>query len=347
MDFSSGAADFNSLLERSTDILLVGHFNPDGDCIGSLTAMHAYLSGRGMRSAMLVPSSFPDFLHFMDPENAIVDFARQPEKAAETIKGAGLVVCLDFNGLSRSEGLEQMLRGNPSKRVLLDHHLDPETADFDLVFSRSDVSSACEVLYEVLMLMPDVKGDARKLPARCIESLYAGMMTDTNNYANSVYPGTLDMASALLRTGLDKERIQNEVYDNFSEGRMRLMGYMLERKLVVLPEQHAAYMVLTEAEKKRFGYNEGDTEGFVNLPFAIKGVMVTAFFTESEKFVRVSLRSKCSFSVNELSRAYFNGGGHARASGGRLYMPIESVGRYFERSVKKYIAGLQGTPFDV
>ncbi|MCI2082130.1 MAG: DHH family phosphoesterase [Bacteroidales bacterium] len=346
MDQTSGVCELERLLEEKSDILLVGHFNPDGDSIGSMVAMHSYLDARGIRSTMVVPSSFPEFLHFLDPENEIRDFVRQPDAALKAIEGSDLFICLDFNSMSRVEGLEGPIRRNGSPRVVIDHHLGPELSDFVLAFSKSDISSACEVLFEVLMKMPDIDGKVSNLPARCIEALYTGMMTDTNNYANSVFPSTMDMASMLLRTGLDKEKIQSAVFDNFSESRMHLMGYMLQKKMTVLPEQHTAYMILTKSEKDRFNYKEGDTEGFVNLPFAIRGVLVTALFTESDSFIRVSLRSKCSFSVNEFSKAYFNGGGHAKASGGRLYMPIEAIPHYFEKSIEKFIASYQGTPFD-
>lgn len=338
--------EFDALISAKKNILLVGHFNPDGDSIGTLTAMHEYLNSRSKKSVMVVPSSFPGFLRFLDPSGEIIAYSEQPEKVLEAIKESDLIICLDFNKLSRVEALENPIKENNAPRVLVDHHLEPEYAEFDIAFSRSDISSACEELFWVLMMMPDIANDPGKLPGRCAECLYTGMMTDTNNYANSIFPSTLQMAAQLLETGLDKDMIQSQVFDNFGIMRMRLMGYLLQRKLVVLPEQHAAYMVLTEEEKQRYDFHEGDTEGFVNLPFAIKGVLVTAFFTDSEKYVRVSLRSKCNLSVNDLSKQYFNGGGHAKASGGRLYMPIENVGHYFEKSIKKFIAAQQGTSFE-
>jgi len=338
--------EFDSLISSKEDIALIGHFNPDGDSIGTLTAMHEYLKSRKKRSTMIVPSSFPEFLRFLDPDNEILAWSEKPMETVIAIKRADFIICMDFNNLSRVEALEEPINENNAPRVLIDHHLEPEYSEFQIAFTRPDISSACEGLFYVLMAMPDICNDPAKLPGRCAECLYTGMMTDTNNYNNSIFPSTLQMASRLLETGLDKERIQSAVFDNFSESRMRLMGYMLQKKLVVLPKQHSAYMTLTEREKHEYGFREGDTEGFVNLPFAIKGVLVTAFFTESEKYIRVSLRSKCGLSVNDLSKQYFNGGGHAKAAGGRLYMPIDNAGRYFERSIKKYIESQQGTPFE-
>jgi phosphoesterase RecJ-like protein len=183
--------------------------------------------------------------------------------------------------------------------------------------------------------MPDVAGDPGRIPLPCAESLYVGMMTDTNNFSNSVFPGTFEMASKLIARGVDTDGLQDKVLNCYSESRTRLMGHMIQDKMVVLPQYGAAYMLLSNREKDLYDFKPGDSEGFVNLPLAIRDVQVSALFTENfdGRYIRVSLRSKSPVNVNSLAVRFFNGGGHRNASGGRLYMPLEEVPACFEKAL--------------
>ena len=163
------------------------------------------------------------------------------------------------------------------------------------------------------------------------------MMTDTNNFANSVLPSTFMMASELMELGVDKEWVQKMVFGGYSQSRMRLMGHMLYENMKIFPEYGAALMILTKETKEKFNFADGDSEGFVNLALNIKSVRVSGFFTEGDEFVRVSLRSKDDFSVNRLARGYFNGGGHERAAGGRLFIPVSQVEEYFIKSLAEFV----------
>ena len=131
--------------------------------------------------------------------------------------------------------------------------------------------------------------------------------------------------------------LNNMLFKRFSESRMRLMGHLLKDSMKLERNSQVSCMVLSLEEKKKFGIQDGDTEGFVNLPLMIKGVEVSALFSESEDFIKVSLRSKGSFSVNALAKSYFNGGGHERAAGGRLYIPIGQVRDYFSESLEQFL----------
>ena len=204
-----------------------------------------------------------------------------------------------------------------------------------MAFSTIDVSSTCELLFWILLALPDVAGDPARIPLRCAESLYVGMMTDTNNFSNSVLPGTFEMAGLLMGVGVDKNGLQEKVLSCYSVSRTRLMGHMVKDKMKVLPKWNTAYMLLSNKEKDRYHFQTGDSEGFVNLPLAISSVQVSAFFTEDSegRYLRVSLRSKGSINVNKFAVRFFNGGGHHNAAGGRLYMPLEEVPAYFEAAL--------------
>ena len=335
-------SSLETLLQKADKIVLVGHFNPDGDAIGSVTAAYQYLRSRGKHPRMILPSPYPENMSFMEPEcreDWIVICEREPDKARALVAQADLVICLDLNRLARTEYLEQDILSAQAPKVLIDHHIAAELDRFDVAVSTVDVSSTCELLFWVLMAMPDIAGNVQRIPLRCAESLYVGMMTDTNNFSNSVLPGTFEMASKLIARGVDKNGLQEKVLSCYSVSRTRLMGHMIKDKMKVLPQYQTAYMLLSNKEKERYHFQPGDSEGFVNLPLAIASVKVSALFSENMdgQYIRVSLRSKGNINVNQFAMRYFNGGGHHNAAGGRLYMPLEAVPTYFEASLAAWV----------
>ena len=326
------------LLRQADKVVLVGHFNPDGDALGSVTAAYHYLKGRGKHPRIILPSPYPDNMAFLepdDPQDRMMICENDLEAARRAVAEADTLICLDLNRLARTEYLENDILSAPGRKILIDHHIPAELDRFDLAISTVAVSSTCELLFWILMALPDIAGDARRIGLRCAESLYVGMMTDTNNFSNSVLPGTFEMASKLIGVGVDKDGLQEKVLSCYSVSRTRLMGHMVKDKMKVLPAYRTAYMLLSNKEKDRYHFKPGDSEGFVNLPLAISSVQVSALFTENfdSQYVRVSLRSKGQIDVNRFASRFFNGGGHRNAAGGRLYMPLEEVPAYFEQSL--------------
>lgn len=327
------ALEFAGMVREAGNVLIVGHVNPDGDCIGCTTGMRAFL-GKFCKVTIAVPTKYPEFLRFLDPEDEILVYRREPERVAAAVAGADLIICMDFNKLYRIEELGELVAESCARKILIDHHPSPDTFA-DLTVSQTQVSSASELTYWLLK-----KSGLGEIPAQTLDSLYTGMMTDSNNFSNSVFPSTFRMAGELIAAGVDKERIQFNVLNSYSEGRMRLMGHVLLNEMIVYPEYRCAFIALDKKTLERFGFQDGDTEGFVNLPLLIKGIEVSGFFRESDEYIRVSLRSRTDdFSVNEFSRRYFNGGGHERAAGGRLFIPMVEVRAHFEKAMKEYCGG--------
>lgn len=346
-------SSLETLLQQADKLVLVGHFNPDGDALGSVTAAYHYLKGRGKHPRIILPSPYPDNMAFLEPEDPrdrMMICENELDDTRRAVAEADAIICLDLNRLARTEYLEDDILAAPGKKVLIDHHIPAELDRFDVAISTTGVSSTCELLFWILMALPDVAGDPQRISARCAESLYVGMMTDTNNFSNSVLPGTFEMASKLIARGVDKNGLQEKVLSCYSVSRTRLMGHMIKDKMKVLPAYKTAYMLLSNKEKARYNFKPGDSEGFVNLPLAISSVQVSALFTENfdSKYIRVSLRSKGQIDVNRFATQFFNGGGHHNAAGGRLYMPLEAVPAYFEQSLATWAKEekfLQGTSF--
>ena len=330
----------DALLAKVKRVGIVVHTHPDGDALGSGVALLSYLRlCRGAAASLLLPDAAPASLDFLLPEEGVFDASAAPQEALARIADCDLLVCLDMNGFDRAEALAAPMRACTAPKVLVDHHLNPDRASFDLVFSETEISSASELLYQVLLALPGV-GAAKRLPLAVLTPLMAGMTTDTNNFANSVWPSTLQMASELLAAGVDRDALLDRLYHNYRENRLRAMGEFLGR-LTVTPDG-VAYAVLDKAFLHRYDVQDGETEGFVNLPLGIGGVRISLFLKEDEGHFRVSIRSKAGVSANRLAAEAFHGGGHTCAAGGKLYFPQdipapEAAGEYIATVTARFM----------
>ncbi|MBQ8421785.1 MAG: DHH family phosphoesterase [Bacteroidales bacterium] len=327
------------LIDGARRISIVTHMKPDGDAMGSSVAMYGFLRSCGKEDVKIVlPDRFPSNLDFITaglPSGTILTHESGARAAEAAIASSDLVICLDFNAFHRADRLEKVLRSSSAAKVLIDHHLNPDRAPFAVSFSETEISSASELLYHVLTAMPQIGGDARRLPAESATALMTGMTTDTNNFANSTYPSTLEMASSLLAAGVDRDAILYNLYNRHSENRLRLMGHMM-KDLLTITADGVAYIVLDRKTQLEYHVEEGDTEGFVNMPLSIESVKMSLLLKEDAGLVRVSVRSKKGISANMCARQHFNGGGHENAAGGRLYIPgdiadVTQAAAYVER----------------
>lgn len=330
---------FVRLIEDSQRPIVVTHAKPDGDAIGSSTAMLHFLLAAGKSNAKIILNDNPPrFLQFLtkDIEDKIMTYDAAPEKVATEIKNSDLIICLDFNAFHRTSRLEEFLAVSDAPKILIDHHLNADKELFNVAFSETEVSSASELLYHILMATPQISGNAEALGKEASLALMTGMTTDTNNFNNSVHPTTLGMASALLATGTDRDLILQKINLEHSENRLRLKGHML-KDLLNVTEDGVAYIVLDKKTQEEYNMQEGDTEGFVNEPLSIAKVRMSIFAREDKNEIRISIRSKKGTSANTCAKMFFNGGGHENAAGGKLYMRVEEVAGYIRNASHTYM----------
>lgn len=314
--------------------VLTCHAGPDGDALGSTLGMAHYLKALGKEAVVIVPDAYPDFLAWMPGSQEIVRFDKYREKAELMMAMADVIMAMDYNALSRVDDMGPLIGKAKAVKVLVDHHLHPD-AFCDISFSCPQLSSTCEVAFRLVVAM----GGYDRLTKQACECLYAGVMTDTGNF--SYGPCTQELyliVSMLMQKEINKDRIYNKVFNNYSEGRLRLMGYVLYKKMRVFPEHRAALITLSREEMKRFDFNKGDTEGLVNIPLQMKGIYFSAFLREdTEKdLIRVSLRSQGTFPCNKFAAQYFNGGGHLNASGGQYDGALQDAVKVFEEALKEF-----------
>ena len=324
-----------SIIAAAADIVVIGHVNPDGDAIGSTLAWTNYLQSEGKSVSLIVPDKYPDFLNWLPNTDKILRHDKHPEKTELLVASADLIFCLDLNTLSRTEALADHIASAKAAKVLIDHHPNPDDL-FNLTISHPEMSSTSELVFRIVWQL----GAFERLGHHFAVPCYCGMMTDTGGFTfNSTRPEIFFIISQLLTKGIDKDKIYRNVYNVASESKMRLWGYVLYEKMEYDATRHAAFFTLTRADLKRFNYIKGDTEGLVNMPLQIKGTRLSISLredTDKDNTVWVSLRSVDDFNCTEMAAAFFNGGGHFNASGGRLNCSIEEAAEITRKAIKTF-----------
>ena len=324
---------FNDFMAQPQKVVIVTHHKPDADALGSSLGLSGYLKMKGHQVTVITPSDYPEFLHWMPGNEDVIAYEKSKEAViAEIIKQATIIFCLDFSALNRIQDLSEFVRNSTAKKVMIDHHLEPE--DFaEFVQWDTQSASTAGLVYQII----EEIGDTEMITEDIANCLYAGLMTDTGGFrhSNTRHEEFL-IASELVRLGANPTRVSKQIYDTNSLERLRLMGFVLGEKLNVLPEYATAYMTLSADELKRFGSQTGDTEGFVNYGLSIKGIKLSVMIYERKDSIKLSLRSLGSFSVNEMARKYFEGGGHRNASGGTSNLSLQDTLKKFLEILPQY-----------
>ena len=317
-------SQLRSLIDTAETIVLCCHVNADGDALGSMLGWAEVLRGMGKDPLIVAPDQYPDYLKWLPNTEKIVRYDKRKDYVDMVLKIADLVFCLDFNTLSRTEAMAAALASSPAKKVLIDHHLEPDV-DAVLTISHPEMSSTCELVFRIVWQMVLFEKQGKHFAIH----VYCGMMTDTGGFSyNSSSPDIYFIISQLLTKHIDKDKIYRHVYHNYSEHRIRMVGYVLCHKLVVDEQRHAAFYTLTREDLQRFHFIKGDAEGLVNMPLQIKGLKLSISLredSERDKLIWISLRSVDDFPCNKMAEMFFNGGGHLNASGGKLMCTMDEA----------------------
>lgn len=305
---------------------------PDGDAMGSSLGLAHTLSALGKNVYVITPDTPPHSLDVLPGIETIVIASRYPEKTRNLLKTSDLIFCLDFNALHRIDRLQSSLEESNGFKVLIDHHPYPECFA-DMIISRPEMSSTCELLYHVL----DETGLSKKINKQAAECIYAGMLTDTGNFSyNSNNPDIYLIIAELLNKGLNKDEIYEKVWNTNSENRLRICGFALYEKMELYADLHLSLIVLTKEDLQRFNYVKGDTEGLVNRPLSIPGIYWSVFIRQDEPdYIKISMRSKGEFAVNKICEELYGGGGHLNAAGGEFRGSLEEALRLFKDYISK------------
>ena len=324
-------ARLKAKLETCGSIVITTHQNPDGDAMGSSLGLCSILKKMGKDAKVIVPNAADKFLAWLPGSDEVIDGIGKQAEAAAAIEAASLIFCLDFSAMRRIGELDPLVTASSAEKVLIDHHLDPE--DFATYnFHVAGLSSTAELVYRLILQL----GEAEHMDKGFGQCIYTGLMTDTGSFRfSTTTPEVHQIAAELIRLGIDVGGIHNMIYDNHSEKRTRFLGFMLYKKLKVLPEYNTAYMCVSRSEGQRFDLGPGDTEGLVNYALSLKGINFGVLMKASDRGTKLSFRSIGKFACNDFA-AHFNGGGHYNASGGKVNLNIRDTEEKFVKLLEEY-----------
>lgn len=328
--------DLKALLSTPKSVAIVTHFKPDADALGSSLGLAGFLKKKGHHVDVVTPSDFPDFLSWMAGSENVISLSKKSNEpviqSAQLFARADIIFCLDFSSLNRINDLEGVVKKSRAVKVMIDHHLEPEQfADYE----KWDVmaASTAQLVFDFIVSL----GNKELIDPSIANCLYAGLMTDTGGFRhNNTTAREFKVAEELTALGAKPSEVAQLVYEANSLSRLRLTGYVLNEKLTVLPEYRTAYMALSQTELKKFEVQTGDTEGLVNYGLSIKNVQLSVLMYDRGEEIKISFRSLGAFSVNEMARAHFDGGGHRNASGGSSKLSLEQTLEKFIKLLPEY-----------
>ena len=327
----------SSLLQSKKHILIFTHVAPDGDAMGSSLGLQHWLNRnvQGIEEVqVVVPTPFPPFLAWMPGADKVLVGTMQEAEIQAVASRADLVFCLDFGEPKRVEALADTLSSLTCPKIMIDHHTSPDEQMADLVISYPAAPATCFLVLEMLNKMP-ISG--AQLPYETAVAIYTGLMTDTGNFAyNSNNPELYEMIAQLLRAGINKDEIFDNVFNQYSVDRLRFTGYCLYHKMRIFPKYHTALIALSSDELRRFNFQSGDAEGIVNMPLQIGAIKYSVFIREDVDKIKMSFRSQGDRPVNDFAREVFNGGGHVNAAGGESHLSLAATVKLFEDNYQHF-----------
>ena len=320
------------LLTAPRKVVITTHQKPDPDAMGSSLGMYHFLISMGHEVSVISPTNWATWLNWMQSSNIVIDYELSQEKAHDALNKADWLFCLDFNIFTRTKNLSQKLYDFKGTRVLIDHHQQPDTANFDYGISDTAKSSTAEMVYDFIVQ----SGHSDKINTPIAECLYAGVMADTGSFRfASTSASVHHMVAFLKERGLEHSKVHENIYDNFLENRLRFIGHVLMNRMEVYYEYNTVLIAISKKDLLRFQVKTGDTEGLVNYPLSIQGIKLAGLVIDRDEERKWSFRSKGGFDTNTFARKYFNGGGHFNASGGRTFDTLEQTVEKFKIAMKE------------
>lgn len=318
--------ELKQFLAKPRNIVIITHPNPDGDAMGSSWGLYNYLIQKKHRVWVVLPTSYAEFLNWFPGIKTVLVHPNHKDFILKCIEETDLVFCLDFNALNRVNDLGEAIAKSKAKKACIDHHQQPDNFA-NYLYSDVTASSTAEMVFNFI----DMLGEKHLINKDIATCLYTGIMTDTGSFQ---FPATTPRVHRIVAELLEKEidfvNIHNRLNNSFSESRLRLFGFCLSERMKIYAEHKCALIYLTKDDLQKFQIRIGDTEGLVNYPLKIKGINMAAFIVDRTEQVKLSFRSIGKFDVNQLSRKYFNGGGHINAAGGQSKETLEQVIAKFE-----------------
>jgi bifunctional oligoribonuclease and PAP phosphatase NrnA len=315
----SQTSKFKDLLANAKNIIVTSHQNPDGDAFGSGLSMTLLLQKvTNANVTFISPTDYASYIAWMPKVSQIKVYTASLD---EQIKNADLIFCCDFSSISRLKDMQASVLEAACPKIILDHHEQPEGFS-EYLFWNQKASSTCELVYKFIVDL----GYESHIDQDIATCIYTGLLTDTGSFRfNSTTSQVHLVVAKLLAFGVNPSEIHRKLFDQNSIDRLKMLGYVFSNKMVHLPDYRCIYFTISEAELKEFNSKGGDTEGIVNYGLSIENVVMAAIFIEKDGIIKISFRSIHDFSVADLARENFEGGGHKNAAGGRSLKSMQET----------------------
>jgi bifunctional oligoribonuclease and PAP phosphatase NrnA len=330
--------DIIPLLTEPRAIVIVMHQKPDADAMGFSLGLFHVLTSMGHNATVISPTNWADWLSWMPGANLVIDYELDTERANIALKNADWIFCLDFNVLHRTRKMAEPIEKAGGKRILIDHHQQPQKEVFTYGISDTLKSSTSEMIFDFIQSA----SQGHRINQAIAECLYAGVMTDTGSFRFGSSTSSVHRMVAVLKdTGFDHTKVHENLFDNFLENRLRFIGHALLNRMEVFYEYNTALISIPWKDLVKYQIRTGDTEGLVNYPLSIQGIKFAALIIDRDEEIKCSFRSKGRFDVNQFARNYFEGGGHRNAAGGRSNETLDQTTQRFRASLLENALQLQ------
>jgi len=324
-------SQLKNLLSSPKDIVIFSHRNPDGDALGASLGLAHFLLAQQHAVKIILPSEYPTYLNWMPGTENIIIYDLFPEDAKLIMDKADIFFCLDFNSLDRIDKCGEYMMKKSVPKVLIDHHLFPENfADF--ILSDTSASSTSELIFDFIHQLDQSK----YLVPSAADAIYVGIISDTGSFLYNTSSKLFRITATLLDRGVDDVSIQHKLHNNLEVKQLKIIGHCFNKRLEILEEFSTAIVTITKEDYLEFDIQRGDTEGIVNMLMRIQSIKMAALITEQPTIVKLSLRSKGDFSVQEIATKHFKGGGHKNASGAASFIGLKPTIRKFKELLPLY-----------
>lgn len=308
-------------INNADSIIILTHEMPDGDAIGSSLAMYNGLKTLG-KDVEVVMSNNSAVFNFLPGANEI--------KTEGTKNNYDLAIALDCGDIKRLNGYTEYFE-NANSTIEIDHHtINTMFADYNFV---NPTAPACAQI--LITILENLEIEITKEIGTC---LLTGIITDTGGFKyQGVSAETFEFTAELLNRGVNVSNIYKKVLQTISKAKFELRKLAMER-LEFLEEGKIAFTYIRKEDEEKINAETDAHEGIVEIGRDVEGVEISVFLRENKEKdgYKISLRSNEYVNVADIC-LMFNGGGHARAAGGNIKLPLEEAKQRIVEECKKYL----------
>ena len=317
-------------LRSAENIVITTHIKPDGDAIGSAMALYYALKDMGKSvNIILNGSDCPIKYNFLPESQNIEQYKKNIHNTI--LHSADAIILVDLSDLSRVQNMNTPISQSPAKKILIDHHINPDK--FDYVCSDENAIATGEIIFALL------KEANVKITKSISDALYCAIYTDSGGFRfPKTTPRTHLIATSLLESGTKPNEIYDYIYNQNSLAKIHIHGMSMASMETFLDGQ-LTFIIITKEMLKQTNCTNEDTEELVQVALSIKETQVAIMIREYVKTneLKISLRSKGDINIQPIA-VKFGGGGHINAAGCSLEnISIKEAKQILIEEIKKNI----------